>query len=198
MQKYDNVNNINRDRHQQLLNVQREAEELFVKKNTDYDDDMTIYGSVGVIVRIADKIKRLSKITKDEISLVNNELVRDTLFDLNNLSAMAIILLDEDEEIKDHYTGKMRNMMIKSAETSNKTLTQSFLDTIGDLKLKMDKTMNISKLYRSKSTSNLLGLIKENDESTQNIEDLPKEFDEEGREIEVKYDDNDNIIHHLN
>ena len=67
MQKYDTVNNINRDRHQQLLNVQREAEELFVKKNSDYDDDMTIYGSVGVIVRIADKIKRLSKITKDEI-----------------------------------------------------------------------------------------------------------------------------------
>ena len=32
----------------------------------------------------------------------------------------------------------MRNMMIKSAETSNKTLTQSF-DTIGDLKLKMIK-----------------------------------------------------------
>ena len=198
MQKYDTVHNINRDRHQQLLNVQREAEELFVKKNTDYDDDMTIYGSVGVIVRIADKIKRLSRITKDEISLVDNELVRDTLFDLNNLSAMAIILLDEDEEIKDHYTGKMRNMMIKSTETSNKTLTQSFLDTIGDLKHKMDKTMSISQLYRSKSTSNLLGLIEENEESTQHTEALPKELDEEGREIEVKYDDSNNIIQNIN
>ena len=91
----------------------------------------------------------------------------------------------------------MRNMMIKSAETSNKTLTQSFLDTIGDLKHKMDKTMSLSQIYRSKSTSNLLGLIKENDESTQHINALPQEFDEEGREIEVKYDDCDNIIHNI-
>jgi hypothetical protein len=45
---------------------------------------------------MGDKISRLSSITKSGITLVNNESLRDTLMDLHNYSAMAIMLLDED------------------------------------------------------------------------------------------------------
>jgi predicted amino acid racemase len=85
----------NNNRVSQLINVQNEALELFKKKNTDYGDAFADYGSIGVIVRIGDKIKRLISITNNQIKLVENESIRDTLIDLHNYSAMAIMLLDE-------------------------------------------------------------------------------------------------------
>jgi hypothetical protein len=42
-----------------------------------------------------DKIKRCISITNNNINLVNNESLRDTLIDLHNYSAMTIMLLDE-------------------------------------------------------------------------------------------------------
>jgi len=85
----------NQPRVQQYTTVQKEALELFTKKNQDYGDSFATYGPVGVIVRMGDKISRLSSITKSGITLVNNESIRDTLIDLHNYAAMGIMLLDE-------------------------------------------------------------------------------------------------------
>jgi hypothetical protein len=85
------------NRVEQLKTVQNEARLLFEKKNKDYGDAFANYGPVGVIVRMGDKINRLSTITNNGISLVDNESIRDTLIDLHNYSAMAIMLLDEDK-----------------------------------------------------------------------------------------------------
>lgn len=79
----------------QLTNVQTEALQLFEKKNSDYGDAFATYGSIGVIVRIGDKIQRLLSISNKGISLVDNESLRDTLIDLHNYAAMAVMLLDE-------------------------------------------------------------------------------------------------------
>jgi hypothetical protein len=54
------------------------------------------YGPVGVIVRMGDKIQRLVSVSNSHIGLVNNESLRDTLIDLHNYAAMAIMLLDEN------------------------------------------------------------------------------------------------------
>ena len=51
----------------------------------------------GFIVRMEDKLKRFVSITKNGIQLVNNESLRDTLIDLHNYAAMAIMLLDENK-----------------------------------------------------------------------------------------------------
>jgi len=75
--------------------VQTEALELFRKKNTDYGDAFATYGTVGVIVRIGDKIQRLLSVSKKGIALVDNESLRDTLIDLHNYAAMGIMLIDE-------------------------------------------------------------------------------------------------------
>ena len=85
------------DRPQQLERVQREGYELFVKKNRDYGDSFATYGPIGVIVRMGDKISRLTSLTKSKIQLVDNESVRDTLIDLHNYAAMAVMLMDEEE-----------------------------------------------------------------------------------------------------
>ncbi len=92
--------NFNNDRIQQMQCVQKEGLELFKKKNTDYGDAFANYGVVGVLVRMGDKIARLQSITTKSVTLINTESLRDTLIDLHNYSAMAIMLLDQDKNIK--------------------------------------------------------------------------------------------------
>ena len=79
----------------QLAAVQKEALELFTRKNKDYGDSFATYGPVGVLVRMGDKISRLTSLTKNGIVLVDNESIRDTLIDLHNYAGMAVMLLDE-------------------------------------------------------------------------------------------------------
>ena len=82
-------------REQQLAAVQKEAFELFSRKNRDYGDSFATYGPIGVIVRMGDKIKRLISVSTNGVQMVNNESLRDTLIDLHNYAAMGIMLMDE-------------------------------------------------------------------------------------------------------
>jgi len=83
------------NRVEQMTKIQKEALELFTRKNADYGDAFATYGVIGVLIRIEDKIKRSISITKNGVNLVENELIRDTLIDLHNYAAMALMLLDE-------------------------------------------------------------------------------------------------------
>jgi hypothetical protein len=85
------------NRVEQMRLVQTEGLELFKKKNQDYGDAFAEYGMVGVLVRMGDKIKRLQSISNNKIALVDDEKMRDTLIDLHNYAAMAIMLLDENK-----------------------------------------------------------------------------------------------------
>ena len=82
----------------QMIDVQKESLDLFRKKNMDYGDAFATYGPIGVIVRMGDKIQRLLSVNKKGITLIDNESLRDTLIDLHNYSAMAIMLMDEQRE----------------------------------------------------------------------------------------------------
>jgi len=82
-------------RVEQMIKIQNEALELFTKKNTDYGDAFAKYGVIGVLMRIEDKLHRYMSITKNGVNLINDEGIRDTLIDLHNYSAMALMLLDE-------------------------------------------------------------------------------------------------------
>jgi hypothetical protein len=83
------------NRVEQMKKIQNEALELFTKKNIDYGDAFAKYGVIGVLIRIEDKLQRSISITKNGINLINDESIRDTLIDLHNYSAMALMLLDE-------------------------------------------------------------------------------------------------------
>jgi hypothetical protein len=84
----------------QMRQIQNEGLTLFKKKNQDYGDAFATYGPIGVLVRMGDKISRLQSISRNGINLVNDESLRDTLLDLHNYSAMAIMLLDDKLEVK--------------------------------------------------------------------------------------------------
>ena len=82
------------DRVQQIKEIQLKALEIFTKKNIDYGVSFAKYGFIGVLMRIEDKIQRSLTITKNGINLVCDERIRDTLLDLHNYSAMALMLYE--------------------------------------------------------------------------------------------------------
>jgi len=84
------------NRVEQMKNIQAEALELFTRKNADYGDAFAKYGMIGVLMRIEDKIQRSLSITNKGVNLVDDEGLRDTLIDLHNYAAMALMLNDED------------------------------------------------------------------------------------------------------
>jgi hypothetical protein len=47
------------------------------------------------VMRIEDKLQRTMSITKNGVNLISDEGIRDTLIDLHNYAAMALMLLDE-------------------------------------------------------------------------------------------------------
>ena len=78
-----------------MKQIQSEGLALFTKKNADYGDAFAKYGVIGVLMRIEDKIQRSLSITKNGVNLVKDEGIKDTLLDLHNYAAMALMLLEE-------------------------------------------------------------------------------------------------------
>ena len=83
------------NRVEQMKKIQHEALELFTKKNADYGDAFAKYGVIGDLMRIEDKLQRSVSITKNGVNLIKDEGIRDTLIDLHNYAAMALMLIDE-------------------------------------------------------------------------------------------------------
>ena len=90
------------DRVSQMQKIQQEGLALFSRKNQDYGDAFASYGAIGVLVRMGDKIARLQSISSKNITLVDTESLRDTLIDLHNYAAMAIMLIDEKDKKNNH------------------------------------------------------------------------------------------------
>ena len=85
------------DRVVQFCQIQNSALKVFKKKNADYGDAFAKYGLIGVLVRIEDKIQRAVTISKNKVTLVDDETLKDTLLDLHNYAAMALILAEENK-----------------------------------------------------------------------------------------------------
>jgi len=119
-------------RVQQMIKVQTEALDLFRRKNQDYGDAFAKYGPIGVLLRMNDKVSRLQSISKSGITLVNDEKMRDTLIDLHNYSAMAVMLLDEGEELKYENVNEKANSDAgySSDEDENKNVIENSSDKL--------------------------------------------------------------------
>jgi hypothetical protein len=104
------------DRVAQMMAVQKEGLELFKKKNADYSDAFAKYGPVGVIMRMEDKLHRYLSISKSGINLVSNEGLEDTLIDLHNYAAMALMLLREKDTTNANVTTTNNSQFLNDYE----------------------------------------------------------------------------------
>lgn len=80
---------------EKFAKVQKECLEIFEKKNHDYGSSYKDYGTIGILIRMGDKINRCLSIDKKSVTMVSEENLRDTLLDLHNYCTMAVMLLDD-------------------------------------------------------------------------------------------------------
>lgn len=106
------------DRVTHMINIQSTALDVFVKKNADYGDAFAKYGIIGVLIRIQDKIQRALTITTNNIHLTEDESITDTMLDLHNYAAMALMLMEE---------GKAERYI--ATETDNTSQSIDFTDS---------------------------------------------------------------------
>jgi hypothetical protein len=108
-----------------MKQIQAEGLELFIRKNADYGDSYKHYGLIGVLVRLQDKINRCLNITKNGISM-KDESLRDTLVDLHNYAAMA--LMESDSEPTVPNIPSMNNYEPFSEPVLNMNMRRSLSD----------------------------------------------------------------------
>jgi hypothetical protein len=97
-----------------MKKIQAQGLELFIKKNADYGNSYKQYGLIGVLVRLQDKINRALNITKNGIQ-VKDESLRDTLIDLHNYAAMA--LMETESEPSVSQTQSLPSIQLEQSRT---------------------------------------------------------------------------------
>ena len=81
---------------EKFKNIQKECLQIFIKKNNDYGKSYKTHGLIGILIRVQDKINRLSTITKNSYNVnIEDETLKDTLLDLHNYCALALMLLEK-------------------------------------------------------------------------------------------------------
>lgn len=71
--------------------IYNESRELFEKKNNDYGDAFMDYTTIGILVRLGDKIRRTENLFQKNTP--NFESIDDTLFDSFNYIILALLLI---------------------------------------------------------------------------------------------------------
>lgn len=77
-----------------MKEIQDKALEIFRRKNTDYGESYAKFGIVGILARMEDKIMRSITIERNSVCLVEDEKLEDTIMDLYNYCALALILMN--------------------------------------------------------------------------------------------------------
>ena len=74
-----------------LQQIYKESRDLFEKKNSDYGDAFMDYTTIGILVRLGDKIKRTENLIQK--NQPNFESIDDSLFDSFNYVILALMLI---------------------------------------------------------------------------------------------------------
>ena len=107
--------------------IQAEVLSLFKTKNEQYGNAFAKYGTIGVMIRMGEKINRFLSVSRLKIELKDEETLRDTLLDLLNYSSMAVMLLD-DKKSKSSYLilGINYNFLINFLSSLDKEFNWDF------------------------------------------------------------------------
>ena len=152
------------DHSKQLRDKQEQGLVVFTQKNTDYGDSFAVFGVVGVIVRMQDKITRIINLLTcsgpwSPAPVIDGESVMDTSVDLFNYSTMAIMLLQEGDitgiATKKTITGRVLQMkqvhqqglahyQANSAALNAKLIECSVLQEFKLLSQKITESMNLT------------------------------------------------------
>lgn len=130
---------------EKFIKAQKEGLELFKRKNKEYGSAFRENGPVGMIIRLGEKLNRYKTINKDAIKIdSSDESLRDTLLDIHNCSALALLLLDEEDEKSEDVvdvTKRLNDVYDMASDFAIDTVSTVVSDTKEEL-----KDLNISKI----------------------------------------------------
>lgn len=96
----ENVNKIT-----QHMNICKELNYIYERKNHDYGDSFTeTYNDLGLVsclTRISDKFNRLKTLSKVKKTSVSDETIDDTLLDMANYCIMTYMCLHQQDNGKE-------------------------------------------------------------------------------------------------
>ena len=110
---------------EKIEKIQNEALEHFKNKNENYGNSFLEKGLVNIFVQLGDKINNLKNVTKNK---ERDLAIRNTLIDLHNCSAMAIMIFDdsvdydEQDENSNENNNENEGEFIVEPEIENETL----------------------------------------------------------------------------
>ena len=110
-----------------MKKIQAEGLDLFIKKNTDYGNSYKQFGLIGVLVRLQDKMNRAMNVTQNSIQ-VKDETLRDTLIDLHNYAAMALMEMEPCQQMMFRIRTNGSEPPLQSNENQN--TSESLRNTI--------------------------------------------------------------------
>ena len=83
---------LNSSNNETVEDIQTRLFNLFKRKNSDYGNSFEVFGKMGIIIRLIDKMNRLITLLDVNYSKkVNDEGIKDTWEDLYNYTILAII-----------------------------------------------------------------------------------------------------------
>ena len=86
---------------EKMKKLHEEELDLYIRKSLDYGSKpIEETGTVGLLVRILDKVHRALRLSEDgRMAMVTDENLRDTLMDISNYANMAIIEEDKHRNV---------------------------------------------------------------------------------------------------
>lgn len=116
--------------YKKFTNIQREGLNMLMNKpinqigsetNVKPNESIILSGPIKLIIKLEEKIHKLSPAIDNDFTLLDAETMRDTLMDIHNYSALAVMLLDEKPPIHPRLNVLKQRHKIDSA-LSNPTM----------------------------------------------------------------------------
>jgi hypothetical protein len=124
--------------YEQFINVQQEglnmlmnktANQLGLETNVKPNEPIALSGPIKSIIILGEKIHKLSSVANNDFILLDAETVRNTLMDIHNYSAVAVMLLDEKPPI--HPRLKVLKQRHRLDSVLPNPTTKKILPTVG-------------------------------------------------------------------
>ena len=117
--QYEKFTNIQREGLNMLMN--KPINQIGSETNVKPNESIILSGPIKLIIKLEEKIHKLSPATDNDFTLLDAETMRDTLMDIHNYSALAVMLLDEKPPIHPRLKVLKQRHKIDSA-LSNPTI----------------------------------------------------------------------------
>ena len=110
-----------------LKKVQKQAFDLFVKKNQDYGNSFAKFGIFGILVRLQDKIDRCL-ILLDNEPQIKEEKLKDTMLDISNYACMGICLIENKQNnMQDAMQSVHKESLVKVIGEAKENVIETFI-----------------------------------------------------------------------